>query len=208
MLFSRLSTSLHTSTEDPGAATTDPVARPRPGDEPLRWFLDTKPRFYRPYLIRVLERDDTMMEFVFLNASSGDDLTLSQQSYRIAYHDGRYAYSGLPSTAPKVQPGSSRTCGLLFISDLYMQELPQADLESIIADNYDQKYPRSKGLLTAPRSKPTAQRRKPAAQRRKPAAQHRKPAAQRSKPAAQRSKPAAQRRKLAAQRRKPAAETQ
>lgn len=183
MQFAMLSTSLHVSTDDPGAATMAPVARPKPGDKPLQWFLDTKPRFYRPYLIRVLERDDTTMKFVFLSASAGDDLTLSQQSYQIAYHDGRYAYSGLPSTAPQVQPGSSRTCGLLFISDLYMQELPQADLASIIGDHNDEKWPRSKGRLTAPRSEPTTQRRKPAAQRRKTVAPRRKPAARRRKPA-------------------------
>src|SRR5215475_5334074 len=114
MLLSNAIRSLHASTEDPIAATTEPVSQPKPGDEPLRWYLHTQPRFYRPYLIRVLKRDDTSMELVFLDGTTGADLALSRPSYQIAYQDGRYAYSALPSTAQKVQPGSAKTCGLLF----------------------------------------------------------------------------------------------
>ncbi len=141
---------LHACTEDPGAATTEAVSRPKSGDNPLRWYLDTKPRFYRPYLIRVLERDDTSMEFVFLDSSTGVDLALSRPIYKIAYHDGRYAYSALPSTAQKVQPGSARSCGLLFISDLYMQDLPKSDRDAIVAsgDDDDDKWPPSRGKLS------------------------------------------------------------
>jgi hypothetical protein len=132
-------------------AITAPVPRPKPGDDPLLWYLDTKPRFYRPYLIRVLNRDDTSMEFVFLDGSTGEDLALSKESYQIAYHDGRYAYSALPSTAQNVRLGSTRSCGLLFISDLYMQSLARDDrdviIESITEDN---KWPRSLGKLARP----------------------------------------------------------
>lgn len=149
--MSRLITSnpLYGCTADPGAATTEPVSRPEPGAAPLLWYRDTKPRFYRPYLIRVVKRDDTSMEFVFLNGSTGADLALSRPTYEIAYHDGRYAHSALPSTAQKVQPGSTRSCGLLFISDLYMQELPQADRDAIVMSVPDEeKWPPSAGKLS------------------------------------------------------------
>jgi len=137
---------LHISTDDPGAATTTAVARPKPGDPPLRWYRGTKPRFYRPYLIRVLALDDTMMEFVFLHGRDGEDLELSKQRFQIAYHDGRYAYSALPSTAHKARPGTEQDCGFLFISDLYMESLPKSDLTTLAkADNRDGKWPQSAG---------------------------------------------------------------
>jgi len=140
---------LFSSTEDPGAASTSPVARPQPGAAPLQWYRDTKPRFYRPYLIRVVNRNDAMMELVFLNARTGADLALSKPAYEIAYHDGRYAYSALPSTAPKVKPGTAQSCGLLFMSDLYMQELPEEDREAILgAGNGEGKYPYSAGKFS------------------------------------------------------------
>ncbi len=140
---------LHACTVDPGAATTEAVSRPEPGSPPLLWYLDTKPRFYRPYLIRVVKRDDSLMEFVFLDSSTGADLAMSRSTYEIAYHDGRYAYSALPSTAQKVQPGSARSCGLLFISDLYMQRLPQADRDAILISGYEEKkWPASAGKLS------------------------------------------------------------
>lgn len=146
MPLSRNLSSLHASTVDPGAASTEPVAQPKPGSNPLLWYQDTKPRFYRPYLIRVLKRDDTSMEFVFLDGRTGAELALSRRSYEIAYHDGRYAYSALPSTAQKVQPGSARSCGLLFISDLYIQNLPRTDGAALFAPgNEDDKWPRSAG---------------------------------------------------------------
>lgn len=124
--------SLYTSTDDPGAASTGAVVRPQPGAPPIRWYRDTKPRFYRPYLIRVLWLDDTTMHFVFLNSQTGADLPMPPSvgpHYKIAYHDGRYAYSALPSTAQDARPGNeqSRSCGLLFISDLYMEKhVPQS----------------------------------------------------------------------------------
>ena len=161
---------LHASTTDPGAASTAPVTRPKPGGSPLRWYQDAKPRFYRPYLIRVLRRDDTAMEFVFLDGRTGDDLALSKQSYQIAYHDGRYAHSALPSTAQKVQPGSARSCGLLFMSDLYIQGLPQADAALISSGNADDKWPRSAG-----REAPPARPRPKAAPKRARAAPKRAP---------------------------------
>jgi hypothetical protein len=149
--------SLHASTGDPGAAHTKPVSRPKPGSQPLLWWQDAKPRFYRPYLVRVLRRDDTSMEFVFLDSRTGDDLALSQQSYELAYHDGRYAHSALPSTAQMVQPGSARSCGLLFLSDLYIQSLPQADGAALmISGNDDDKWPRSAGRLAPPSPRPKA----------------------------------------------------
>jgi hypothetical protein len=158
MQLSRTPGALHASTEDPGAATTDPVARPKPGERPVRWYRDTKPRFYRPYLIRVLRRDDTSMEFVFLDGNTGADLALSRPSYEIAYHDGRYAYSALPSTAPKVQPGSGRSCGLLFMTDLYIQALPRADRTTLLTlINDDDKWPRSAGTQLRPRTDLLAQ---------------------------------------------------
>jgi len=137
---------LQGSTDDPGAASTNAVARPKPGDPPQRWYRDTKPRFYRPYLIRVLAMDDTTMEFVFLHGRSGEDLALSKQSFRIAYHDGRYAYSSLPSTAQKARPGTEKSCGLLFISDLYMEDLPQSDRLTLTnAGGGEGKWPASAG---------------------------------------------------------------
>lgn len=131
MALSNLS-SLYISTDDPGAASTDAVVRPQPGAPPLRWYRDTKPRFYRPYLIRVVWLDDTTMHFVFLNSQTGADLPVPPPPaphYVIEYHDGRYAYSALPSTAQYARPGNaqSRSCGLLFISDLYMEkDVPQS----------------------------------------------------------------------------------
>ncbi|HWU87906.1 MAG TPA: hypothetical protein VN253_11555 [Kofleriaceae bacterium] len=88
-----------------------------------------------------------MIEFVFLDGNTGDDLALSRPSYKIAYHDGRYAYSALPSTAQKVQPGP-RSCGLLFISDLYIQGLAQPDQDALLVSNPDDdKWPRSAGRV-------------------------------------------------------------
>jgi hypothetical protein len=140
---------LQTSTDDPGAASTSAVARPRPGDAPIRWYRDAKPRFYRPYMVRVIAMDDTMMEFVFLHGHTGDDLGLSMQSCRISYHDGRYAYSALPSTAQKARPGTERDCGILFISDLYMESLPQADRATLAGANTGEgKWPYSAGKLS------------------------------------------------------------
>ena len=157
MSLHRNLSSLHASTADPGAASTEPVPRPRPGSHPLLWYQDTKPRFYRPYLVRVLERDDTSMEFVFLDGRTGADLALSRRSYEIAYHDGRYAHSALPSTAPKAQPGSPRSCGLLFISDLYIQSLPRADADALlVSGNDDDKWPRSAGKHSPPSTRPEA----------------------------------------------------
>src|SRR6185436_1312197 len=151
MLFSSTLSSLHASTDDPTAATTESVSQPNPGDKPLLWYHDTKPRFYRPYLVRVLKRDETTMELVFLDGGTGADLAMSRPSYQIAYHDGRYAYSALPSTAQKVQPGSTRTCGLLFISDLYIQDLPPADQDALLASsNNNDKWPRSAGRFSPP----------------------------------------------------------
>ncbi|HWO25657.1 MAG TPA: hypothetical protein VNO30_43260 [Kofleriaceae bacterium] len=148
--------SLHASTLDPGAASTEPVTRPKPGGALLRWYQDAKPRFYRPYLIRVLRRDDTSMEFVFLDGRTGEDLALSKRSYQISYHDGRYAHSALPSTAQKVQPGSARSCGLLFMSDLYIQSLPQADGAALLSSgNDDDKWPRSAGREAPPSPRPS-----------------------------------------------------
>jgi hypothetical protein len=141
--------SLQASTDDPGAASTSAVARPRPGDHPLQWYRDTKPRFYRPYMIRVIAMDDTTMEFVFLHGRTGEDLTLSRARYKIAYHDGRYAYSALPSTAHKARPGTAHSCGLLFISDLYMESLPQADRTSLIGTGTGEgKWPASAGRFS------------------------------------------------------------
>ncbi|HWO17551.1 MAG TPA: hypothetical protein VNO30_02205 [Kofleriaceae bacterium] len=137
---------LYSPTEDPGAASTNPVARPQPGSAPMQWYRGTKPRFYRPYLIRVVNRTDTMMEFVFLHARTGADLKLSKPTFEIAYHDGRYAYSALPSTAPKARPGTAQSCGLLFMSDLYIQELPEADRAALRGTgNGEGKYPYSAG---------------------------------------------------------------
>jgi hypothetical protein len=139
-------TSLYGFTDDPGAASTDPVARPTADGHPLLWYRDTKPRFYRPYLIRVLKKEDTTMEFVFLHSRTGADLALSSPSYRIAYHDGRHAYSALPSTAPEVEPGSEKSSGLLFMSDLYIQSLPQEDQTALIdSGGGDGKWPNSLG---------------------------------------------------------------
>jgi hypothetical protein len=150
-----LTDTLYTCTDDPGAASTNAVTRPETGDLPLQWYRDTKPRFYRPYLIRVVKLDDSSMEFVFLNARDGVDLALSQPTYEIAHHDGRYAYSALPSTAPKVIPGSTQSCGLLFISDLYMQNLPQADRSLVLlTGNGEGKYPPGAG--GAPEPPPTS----------------------------------------------------
>jgi hypothetical protein len=141
--------SLLACTEDPGAACTDAVPRPKPGDGPLRWYRDTKPRFYRPYLIRVVKRTDNMMVFVFLNSTTGADLALSKPTYEIAYHDGRYAYSALPSTAHRAEPGSARSCGLLFMSDLYMESLPESDRLAIAAVGDDEhKWPLSASKYT------------------------------------------------------------
>jgi hypothetical protein len=146
-----LTDTLYTGTDDPGTATTHAVTRPETGDYPLQWYRDTKPRFYRPYMIRVVTRDDSTMEFVFLDARGGADLVLSQSTYKIAYHDGRYAYSALPSTAPRVNAGSTQSCGLLFISDLYMQDLPQADRSLILlTGNGEGKYPPSAGGAPEP----------------------------------------------------------
>jgi hypothetical protein len=137
---------LYSPTEDPGAASTNAVARPQPGAPPLQWYRDTKPRFYRPYLVRVVNRNDTMMELVFLNARTGEDLALSKPAFEIAYHDGRYSYSALPATAPKVRPGTAQSCGLLFLSDLFMQTLPKSDREEImLAGNGENKYPHGAG---------------------------------------------------------------
>ena len=136
------------STDDPGAASTNAVSRPKPGDAPLLWYRDTKPRFYRPYLIRVVKRDDTMMEFVFLDARTGKDLALSRPMFQISYHDGRYAHSALPSTAHKVKTGSAQSCGLLFISDLYMQGIPRADRDAVLlAGGGNGKWPWTEGKL-------------------------------------------------------------
>jgi len=141
--------SLQASTEDPGAATTTAVARPRPGDSPMRWYRDTKPRFYRPYMIRVLAMDDSMMEFVFLHGHTGEDLALSQESFRIAYHDGRYAHSALPSTAQKARPGTERDCGMLFISDQYMESIAQSDRTTLVAAGGGEgKWPPSAGKFS------------------------------------------------------------
>lgn len=141
--------SLYSLTEDPGAANTNPVARPKPGDAPLRWYRNTKPRFYRPYLVRVVNRNDTMMEFVFLNAGTGADMALSKPTFEVAYHDGRYSYSALPATAPKVQPGTAKSCGLLFLSDDYMQSLPDLDRKSLIGTgNGENKYPIGAGKFS------------------------------------------------------------
>jgi hypothetical protein len=140
---------LYSCTEDPGAASTNAMSRPQPGDPPLQWYRDTKPRFYRPYLIRVVNRNDTMMELAFLNAVTGEDLALSKPTFEIAYHDARYAYSALPSTAPKVRPGTAQSCGLLFMSDLYMQALPESDQETILATgNGEGKWPYSAGRFS------------------------------------------------------------
>ena len=137
---------LYGITDAPGAASTDPVARPTADGHPLMWYRDTKPRFYRPYLIRVLKKDDTTMEFVFLHSRTGEDLALSSPSYRIAYHDGRYAYSALPSTAPEVEPSSAKSCGLLFMSDRYIQSLPQEDQTALLdSGGGDGKWPYSAG---------------------------------------------------------------
>jgi hypothetical protein len=98
------------------------------------------------------------MEFVFLDGNTGADLELSRPSYEIAYHDGRYAYSALPSTAPKVQPGSARSCGLLFMTDLYIQALPRTDRSTLLAlVNDDDKWPRSAGTQLRPRTDILAQ---------------------------------------------------
>ena len=147
--MSALHSNLQTSTDDPGAASTSAVARPQPGGAPIRWYRDTKPRFYRPYMVRVLAMDDTMMEFVFLHGRTGADLELSMKSCRISYHDGRYAYSALPSTAQKARPGTERDCGILFISDLYMESLPQAD-RATLATSFtgEGKWPYSAGKLS------------------------------------------------------------
>lgn len=157
MYDSSISLCLHGSTDNPAEAVTEPVARPEHGSAPLRWYRDTKPRFYRPYLIRVLDRDDTTIKFVFLDSYTGLDMTLSHPEYKIAYHDGRYAYSGLPSTAPRVQPGSARSCGLLFMSDLYLQTLSQRDQDAIAAVNHDdQKWPRAAGMAAPAVAAPEA----------------------------------------------------
>lgn len=146
MLAHVKNTSLHAVTDDPGAASTTAVARPKPGDAPLRWYRDTKPRFYRPYMVQVLSIDETTMEFVFLHSQTGTDLALSQERYKIAYHDGRYAYDALPSTAQKARPGTAQSCGLLFLSDLYMQGLPRADREALtLVGAGDSKWPYSAG---------------------------------------------------------------
>lgn len=140
---------LYSDTEDPGTASTAAVARPQPGEPPLRWYRDTKPRFYRPYLVRVVNRNDTMMEFVFLNARTGADLALVKPTFEIAYHDGRYSYSALPATAPKVRPGTAQSCGLLFLSDLYMQSLPETDRATILGSgNGGSKFPYSAGKFS------------------------------------------------------------
>lgn len=137
------------STDDPGAATTGAVARPKPGAPPIRWYRDTKPRFYRPYLVRVVASDDTTMEIVFLNSRTGEDLELSRPSFRIAHHDGRYAHSALPSTAQKARPGTEQDCGLLFISDLYMEGLTSSDRATLIDSGTDgHKWPPSAGVLS------------------------------------------------------------
>ena len=137
------------STDDPGAASTTAVTRPKASDSPVRWYRDTKPRFYRPYLVRVIAIDDTTMDFVFLHGRTGEDLGLSQKSYRIAYHDGRYAYSALPSTAQKARPGTERDCGLLFISDQYMEGLAQNDRTTLIgSETGGGKWPPSAGKFS------------------------------------------------------------
>ena len=140
---------LSMSTDDPGASSTAAVARPQPGRAPIQWYRDTKPRFYRPYLVRVLAMDEAMMEFAFLHGRTGQDLELSKTSFQIAYHDGRYAYSALPSTAHKARPGTEQDCGLLFISDLYMDGIAQSD-RTLLADagTGEGKWPYSAGKFS------------------------------------------------------------
>ena len=95
------------------------------------------------------------MEFVFLNGLTGADLVLSRPSCEIAYHDGRHAHSALPSTAHEVEPGSPRSCGLLFLSDLYIQGLPQADQDLIaVSGGNEENWPRSLGRLPRPSTQP------------------------------------------------------
>lgn len=97
-------------------------------------------------MIRVLAMDDSMMEFVFLHSRTGEDLALSKLSCRIAFHDGRYAYSALPSTAQKARPGTAQDCGFLFISDIYMETLAKDDRTTIAAaGGGEHKYPLSLG---------------------------------------------------------------
>jgi hypothetical protein len=100
-------------------------------------------------MIRVLEMDDSMMELVFLHGRTGEDLELSKPSFRIAYHDGRYAYSALPSTAQKARPGTAQDCGFLFISDIYMESLTKDDRTMLAAaGGGEHKYPPSLGKFS------------------------------------------------------------
>lgn len=102
----------------------------------------------------ICQEGSRLHRFVFLDGTTGADLVLSRPTYEIAYHDGRYAYSALPSTAHKVQPGSTRCCGLLLISELYMQGLPQADRDAITTSGSDeQKWPYAAGKVTELRTR-------------------------------------------------------
>lgn len=132
-------------TDDLGQAMTEPGPRPLPG-QPHYWYRRAKPRFYRPYLVRVIERDDDVMRFVFLDALTGQDLALSELVHRVAYHDARYAYGGLPSTAPRVIAGTGADCGMLLLSDEYLERFPAADREALAtAGPGSDKWPRSLG---------------------------------------------------------------
>lgn len=140
---------LYDCTENHKERTRSPTTLDSAKQKPHRWFIGETRPFYSPFFIRVVNIYPLVMEFRFLHSTGGYDLFPETPNRTINYRDPKEAWAALPSTAYDVTQGSPNDCGLLFISDDYIQnKISQADYETIHdAGGGDGKWPFSAGEL-------------------------------------------------------------
>ena len=134
-----------------------PVTRQKLKNSQHHWYLAEDYLFYQPFLVRVIDINDSQMEFAFLNSETGEDLeSLSSKTYKIAYNNAKYAWANPPSTAHLVLPNDlqskePQSCGLLFIEHKYMVSgalVSKDDYDAITSvGGGDGKWPISAGEL-------------------------------------------------------------
>jgi len=142
-----------------------PFPRPPKGPLPnpaVNWYIGTKPRGYKPYLVKVISdlagnAVSPALTFMFLHNETGVDLSGPHTISLADLNDQTKSCSALPASAIFVDLKADPTadCGFLFLTDGYAASIvtkPQAaqPVNLLVDAAGDGKYP--KGASASPTS--------------------------------------------------------
>jgi hypothetical protein len=139
--------------------TTGPFERPVASSaRPLKWYLDTKPRGYKPLMVRVTHDliNHGSLTFYFLHNETAADLSGPHTFTRAELDDQTKSYSSLPASAIKVdlETSSQKNCGFLFLKEEFIKSIKPIPVQTgttvdlMVESVGDGKYP--KGASASP----------------------------------------------------------